>query len=284
MTGRLEGRVAVVTGGTRGLGLAIARAYGRQGARALVVGSRSQSSVDEAVESLRAEGFRAAGMAMDVSDQGDVEALRDLAVERYGTVDVWVNNAGHSAAYGPVNLIEPADFLSSTRTVVMGTYFGSLAALDVFTAQGSGHLVNLLGRGDKGPVPYQAAYTAAKSWVRSFTLSLAGEQRGSGIRVHAFNPGLVRTDLLGRPSAVKGYEGRLARLPRIAAMWGRDPDEAALPAVDLVCGATVEYQALTPAKVLSRTLSYGVARLRRQTGDVAALEVRIVEARRPPPP
>ncbi len=281
MSGRLSGRVAVVTGGTKGLGFAIARAYGREGATAVVVASRSAASVDAAVDRLRAEGVTAFGLAVDVADQDQVTALRDHAVELHGTIDVWVNNAGYSAPYGPVHQIPTDEFLRATDTIVRGTYFGSLAALDVFVGRGSGHLVNLLGRGDKQPVPLQAAYASAKAWVRSFTLALAAEHRGSGVQVHAFNPGLVLTDMLGEVSAVPGYERQLARLPLISGMWGRTPDEAALPAVDLVCGGTVEHQALGVGRVVTRSAAYGLAKLARRAPALPPMTVTTVDPRRP---
>ena len=276
---RLAGRVAVVTGGTRGLGLAIARAYGRAGARAVVVASRSQPAVDAAVATLRAEGMEASGLAVDVSVRGEVDALRDLAVERYGTVDVWVNNAGVSGPYGPVQLVPGADFLTVTDTIVRGCYHGSVAALDVFVPQGSGHLVNLLGRGDKQPVPLQAAYASAKAWVRAFTLALAAEHRGSGVRVHAFNPGLVLTEMLGSVTAVRGFEGKLGGLPVVSGMWGRSADEAALPAVDLVCGDRVELRALGFGRIVTGSASYGLARVFGRAPDLPGMHVTVVEPR-----
>ncbi len=279
MTGRLTGRVAVITGGTRGLGLAIAIAYGREGARAVVVASRSGSSVAAAVARLRSEGIEAAGVAVDVSVQADVAALRDLAISQYGTIDVWVNNAGSSASYGPAHLVATDAFLATTDTVIRGTYFGTLAALDVMEPHGAGHVVNLLGRGDKQPVPLQAAYGSAKAWVRAFTLAVAKEHKASGVHIHAFNPGLVLTEMLGEVSAVRGFEAQLSRLPVIAGMWGRTPEDAARPAVELVCGTTTEHQALGVGRVMTRTAAYGLARLLGRAPALPPMNVTTVEPR-----
>lgn len=163
-----------------------------------------------------------------------------------------MNNAGLSPAYGPVWQVPSEEFLAATDTIVKGTYLGTVAALDAMVPQGSGHVINLLGRGDKTPVPLQAAYASAKAWVRAFTLAVAKETKGTGVHLHAFNPGLVLTDLLGEVSAVRGYETKLARLPVISKMWGRAPEEAALPAVDLVCGDAVEHQALGLPQIVAR--------------------------------
>ncbi|HZW03789.1 MAG TPA: SDR family NAD(P)-dependent oxidoreductase, partial [Anaerolineaceae bacterium] len=96
----LEGKVAVITGGTRGIGLAIARAYARNGA-AVMVASRTQPAVDEAVRQIQAEGGQAAGLAVDVADLGQVQALAESARSRFGRLDIWVNNAGAAGPYGP---------------------------------------------------------------------------------------------------------------------------------------------------------------------------------------
>src|SRR5512136_1874789 len=101
----LDGKVAVVTGGSRGLGLAIDRAYGREGA-AVVIGSRSAGAVERAVGELKAAGGKAAGMACDVSDAGQVEQLAGMAQEAFGGLDIWVNSAGIAGPYGPTLAIE----------------------------------------------------------------------------------------------------------------------------------------------------------------------------------
>jgi len=108
----LKNKVAVITGGSRGLGLAIAVALAREGV-SVVIASRSQKSVDEAVAQLRALGANADGMAMDVARLDQVEALCAFALERLGRMDVWVNNAGTAGPYGATLGITPQDFTQS---------------------------------------------------------------------------------------------------------------------------------------------------------------------------
>ena len=98
--GTLDGKVAVITGSTRGIGLGIAEAYARAGAE-LVISSRTQAAVDETVKHLQELGGKVAGLVCDVSQQEQVAALADFAVQNFGRVDIWFNNAGLETAYGP---------------------------------------------------------------------------------------------------------------------------------------------------------------------------------------
>ncbi len=100
MTVILKDKVAVITGGSRGLGFAIAEVYAREGAK-IVIASRSLRSVDEAVKKLKLNGAQVIGQACDVADMQQVESLAELAVNTFGRIDIWVNNAGLSAPYGP---------------------------------------------------------------------------------------------------------------------------------------------------------------------------------------
>lgn len=245
----LAGKVAVITGGTRGLGLAIARAYAAEGA-AVVVASRSQKSVDAAVSLLKAGGARASGLAIDVSDLAKVEALAKHAVQTFGRIDIWVNNAGIAGPYGPTLGFSPEVFNQVIQTNIVGVYNGSRTALKIFMGQKSGKLINVLGHGYNGPVPWQNAYASSKAWIRSFTMGLAKEiaeakelaeakeTAGSGVGVFAFNPGMVLTDLLTDVDVITGHEERLRRFPTIVRMWAKPPEVPAKKAVWLAGPAT----------------------------------------------
>ncbi|MCG2620329.1 SDR family oxidoreductase [Arthrobacter sp. I2-34] len=270
----LRGRVAVVTGSTRGLGFAMARLLGHRGAT-VVVASRSESHVRAAVERLKAEGVAVSGRCCDTGELADVEALRDEALGR-GTLDIWVNNAGTAGVYGPTASTPVEDFTRVVRTNILGTFHGSRIALPVFLAQGHGDLVNVYGRGDHGPVALQNAYASSKRWVRQFTETLRLETKGTGVRVHGMNPGLVITDMLQRVTSQPGYDQRLSALQVVIGLWGQLPDAAARPLLDLVTSDAAQFRDLTKPVLLARGLRNMLAgRLRRTNRmplDVALLD------------
>ena len=273
----LHGRVAVVTGSTRGLGFSMARLLGHEGAT-VVLASRSSADVVDAVDRLRGEGISVTGSRCDTGEMADVEALRDEALNR-GTLDIWVNNAGTSGIYGPTASTPVDDFTRVVRTNILGTFHGSRVALPIFLAQGHGDLVNVYGQGDQGPVAMQNAYASSKRWVRQFTETLRMETKGTGIRVHGMNPGLVMTDLLDHVTSQAGYEQRLSALQVVVGLWGQGPEAAARPLLDLVTSDTPEFRDLTKATLVTRGLRNVLAgRLRR--ANRMPLDITVVDTNR----
>jgi NAD(P)-dependent dehydrogenase (short-subunit alcohol dehydrogenase family) len=263
----------VVTGSTRGLGFAMARLLGQQGATVMLA-SRSDQDVAAAVDRLRQEGIAASGRRCDVGELADVEALRDEALN-HGTLDIWINNAGTSGVYGPTASTPVDDFTRVVRTNILGTFHGSRVALPVFLAQGHGDLVNLYGQGDKGPVAQQNAYASSKRWVRQFTETLRLETKGTGVRVHGMNPGLVMTSLLGHVTSQPGYEERLGALQVVVGLWGQTPEAAARPLLDLVTSDAAQFRDLNPVTIVTRAIrSVLTGRLRR--GSRMPLDISVV--------
>ena len=253
--GKLDGKVAVVTGSSRGLGLAIAKAFAEQGA-AVVISSRTSLAVDQAVAGLKLSGFQAVGMACDTANPDQVQALADLAISTFGRLDIWVNNAGTGAPYGPSFSISSERFTRVIQTNILGVYNGSRTAMKYFVAQKSGKLINLIGRGAEKPVPFQNAYASSKMWVRSFSKSLAKEYASSGAEVFIFNPGLVLTDMLTDVEAIEGYGESMSALNTIIRMWGNQPEVPAQKAVWLASSATdgktgLEVSVLTPGLLVT---------------------------------
>lgn len=234
----LEGKVAVITGASRGLGKAIATLFAREGAK-VVLSARSTKDIEQNALSLRVEGLEAIAFPCDVSDPQQVEDLARFAIEKYGGFEIWVNNAGIAGPYGPTLDLSPDQFLSVLRTNIFGDYYGSVVAMRHFLPRKSGKLINILGAGSKKPVPNQNAYGSTKTWIRVFTLALAEEYKASGVGVHALQPGLMDTDLLTDVVTFAPYEKRLRGfMPFLVRAGGQEPIVAARKALWLASSAT----------------------------------------------
>jgi glucose 1-dehydrogenase len=232
----LSNKTAVITGSTRGFGLAIAEAILQAGGN-VMISSRSQSAVDQTLDRLNA-GNHAAGLACDVSDLEQVRALSAAAIEKFGSFEIWINNAGTSGPYGPTSGVSPQAFHTVINTNITGAYHGTKVALEHFLARKTGKLINILGHGYKSPVPFQSAYAASKAWLRSFTMAVAKENQDSGVGVFAFNPGMMVTELLTDVDVVAGSEEKLKVFPTIIRMWGRPPEVAAQKAAWIASSVT----------------------------------------------
>lgn len=285
---KLDNKVIVITGSTRGFGLAVARASAREGA-SVVISSRKPEAVEATLVDLRASGAAADGIACDVSDLEQVEALGAFATKRFGRFDVWINNAGWAAPYGPAMHIEPATFLRTVNTNIVGTYHGSLVALTAFLQEGKGKLINVLGRGSDGrSSPMQTAYAASKAWVRSFTASLAEDYKETGVGIYGINPGMMTTDFLTDLTAVSGYEKRLKVMPTILRMWAKPPEAPAVKVVHLASAATdgktgLFLSEMGPVTMAGGALREGVRRLLRRPAEEIPLNIRILSATLPLP-
>lgn len=246
----LVGQVAVVTGGSSGLGLGFSRVLGCAGAR-VVVASLPGSGVAEAVASLEAEGITATGMEVDVRDLAAVESVRDRALE-WGRLDVWVNNAGVSGVYGPTHLTPTEVFDRVVDVNIRAVHLGTRTAVAAMLEQGSGHVVNVWGKGATKPVPWQNAYASSKAWNRHYTRTVRAELKGTGVRVHGYDPGLVTTEMLAHVTATPGMEKRVSALPWVVGLWGQAPERAAAPLVRLVVEDRDDHVDLTVPTVVGR--------------------------------
>jgi len=233
----LNGKVAVITGGTRGLGFMIAQAFGRAGA-AVVIASRSASSVESALQTLGAEGLQASGMVCDVTQLDQVQALGAHAVERFKGLDIWVNNAGVSSPIGPTIHV-PSDLVDNLIQInIIGTYHGSLVAMQHFLPQGNGKLINLLGMGTGKPTPLHNPYSSSKTWVRTFTLTLAKEYKDSGVEVLLFNPGIVETEMTQHLQFITGYQGLIKTYKVVTSLFANPAEVPLKKAIWLASAAT----------------------------------------------
>jgi 3-oxoacyl-[acyl-carrier protein] reductase len=198
---RLDGKVAVVTGSSGGIGQAIATAFAHEGA-AVVVNSREASRAEEAAESLTAEGFTVSGFGADIRDPQQARALAEAAVDRHGRLDVWVNNAGVNVIK-PALELEPEDWARVIDTNLSGCFYGSQAAARFMVQQRSGAIIQIGSIFGELGLPRRVPYTAAKHGLIGLTKVLAAEWARDNVRVVCLDPGYVRAGL-GIKSQTRG--------------------------------------------------------------------------------
>jgi NAD(P)-dependent dehydrogenase (short-subunit alcohol dehydrogenase family) len=189
--------VVLVTGALTGIGRATASAFAREGARVMVSGRRDDAG-QTLVAELRALGAEAEFVRADVRHEQDVKNLIDRTVERFGRLDVAINNAGTEGRPGPLTEQSAESYAATFDTNVLGTILSLKHELRVMTAQGSGSIINLSSTmGSRGAAGV-SMYVASKHAVEGLTKSAALEGAPYGVRVNAVAPGPVETELLSR--------------------------------------------------------------------------------------
>ncbi len=194
---KLDGQVAVITGAGRGIGRVIALAYAREGAK-LALAARSESELQDAVAAVSEHGTEAIAVPTDVTSQEDTERLAQRAVERFGRIDVLVNNAGISGPVGPLQGNDIDDWVSTITVNLTGTFLVCRAMVPVMLEQSSGKIINLSGAGATNAWSNMSAYCSSKAAVVRLTEVLAQELDGRGITVNALGPGSVHTSMWDR--------------------------------------------------------------------------------------
>jgi dehydrogenase/reductase SDR family member 4 len=188
----LTGRTALVTGGSRGIGLSIATALASAGAN-VVLNGRKGDALDRAVTPLAAQGFRVMGVAGNVGVLEEIPRLVDETVRAFGGLDILVNNAAANPVYGPVELATPEVFTKVMR-VNMQAPFELAKAAKAHLARGRGTVINISSIGGLKPESGLGIYSVSKAAMLSLTRVLAQEWGGDGITVNAICPGLIKTD------------------------------------------------------------------------------------------
>jgi NAD(P)-dependent dehydrogenase (short-subunit alcohol dehydrogenase family) len=226
MDPNLEGKVAVVTGGSRGIGFATAEALVRHGAR-VAIGSRNPTDLARASEALnKLAPSHAEGVATDVRECGQAERLVARAEEAFGGVDILVNNAG-IGIFRPIDQMSPEEWDDVIRTNLSGCFYGLRAAVPRMKRRGGGYIFNVSSLAGKNAFAGGAAYNASKFGLNGFSEAAMLDLRYDNIRVSYIMPGSVETDF-GHPGGSGGSgAGRKST-------WRIDSNEVAQVVIDLL--------------------------------------------------
>ncbi|MBW4696136.1 MAG: 3-oxoacyl-[acyl-carrier-protein] reductase [Lyngbya sp. HA4199-MV5] len=234
---RLQGNVAIVTGGSRGIGRATALALAAEGATVVVNYASSRESADRVVAEIEAMGSQAIALPADVSKADQVEELVNAVMEKWGQVDVLVNNAGITRDTLLLRM-KPEDWQAVIDLNLTGVFLCTRAVSKIMLKQRSGRIVNITSVAGQMGNPGQANYSAAKAGVIGFTKTVAKELATRGITVNAVAPGFIETDMTadlkaegilqfiplgryGKPEEVAGLIRFLAADPAAAYITGQ---------------------------------------------------------------
>ncbi len=245
--GRLQGLVAIITGGGSGFGEAMAHAFAREGAR-IVVGDLNVEAGDRVCAALVAEGHEAIACRVDVSQSDDMAALVAAALARFGQIDIMVNNAGMSHANRPMLEVDEAFFDRLFAVNVKSLYLSAVHCVPVFRRQRRGCFINIGSTAAVRPRPGLTWYNGSKGAVTLITKSMAVELAPDNIRVNAINPALAETPLLstfmGVADTAENRARFLASIPLGRLCQPSDVAQAAVfladPASNFVTGVCLE--------------------------------------------
>ena len=213
--GRLDGKVAAITGAGAGIGRAMALRFAREGARVLV-SDRDLPSAEATSQAITATGGTAFALSCDVSHEAEVERVVDAAIEHFGQLDIFVNNAAF-VRHALLAQTDSKRWKKSLEVTLDGTFYGLRAALRVMIPRRSGVILNVSSGAGLGGEPFHNAYGAAKAAVHNLTQLACVENAQHGIRINAICPGPIDTETLrsalaSRPS---GLEGFIAQIPAL---------------------------------------------------------------------
>lgn len=192
----LKGKIAIITGGTRGIGLETARTFAQNGAKVIIFGSR-EATVNHALETLKSEGLEITGFWPDLNNYQAIEDTNKQIVDTHSRIDILVNNAG-IAADKPLEDTTPEEFNQIMDLNVRAMFYVTKAVVPTMKAQGNGVILNTSSMVSIYGQPGGVGYPTSKFAVNGMTKSLARELAPSGIRVNAVAPGITNTDMVAK--------------------------------------------------------------------------------------
>jgi 3-oxoacyl-[acyl-carrier protein] reductase len=230
---KLSGKVALVTGGSCGIGKAVAAGLAGEGAR-IMIAARNAYEVDQVRDQMCGTGAEVLGLSTDVADASQVEHLVDETIARFGRIDVLVNAAGVQGPIGPLWKADPVQWRKALDINLYGTMLCCRSVVPNMITAGGGKIINFGGGGATGPRSNFSAYAASKAAVVRMTETLAEETRPFNIDVNAIAPGIVNTRMLDAivqaGAAAAGERERIESLRR---------DPAGFVAVEVPAGLVV---------------------------------------------
>ena len=188
----LSGKIALVTGASRGIGESIARALAANGAH-VIISSRKAADCEKVAESIRAEGGKASAIACHIGEMEQIEAIFAQIEAEHGALHIVVNNAATNPHFGPIVDTDLASFQKTVDVNIRGYFFMSARGAKLIAKSGGGSIVNVSSVNGKIPGPMQGIYSVTKAAVISMTQAFARECAPQGVRVNALLPGLTDT-------------------------------------------------------------------------------------------
>lgn len=202
----LSGKVAIVTGGSRGLGRAMSRAIAKAGAK-VVVASRKLENCEAVCQAIREEGGEALAIATHTGDIASLDNLLAETLAHYGRIDIVINNAGINPGAGPLSELAPSLFQKMFEVDLMGPWYLASRAAPEMAKVGGGNIINVISVSALKPPAYQGFYAALKSGLNALTRVMAAEWADDNIRVNALAPGSYHSDLFDASiAAIPGME------------------------------------------------------------------------------